>query len=267
MRPRDMALLAGVAVVGLIAAFWLLVLSPKREEAAELGQQVEQLEGAVAEQEQIAAAAEQAREDFDQNYQRMVVLGKAVPEDEDTASLFVQLEEIAGDSEVDFRAIRLESTGDAAPPPATEETTTDQAESEDAEGDEEPAPAPDPAPPTETAVAGQPIGSAVGPAGLPVMPYELELRGTFFELADFLDGVDALVRPRSGKPRVSGRLVTVDGFELVADKQLGFPALTATLALNTFVIPSEQGLTAGATPTGPAPAAPTPAASTEAAQP
>ena len=35
-----------------------------------------------------------------------------------------------------------------------------------------------------------PIGATVGTAGLPVMPYEMEFEGGFFEIADFFGAVD-----------------------------------------------------------------------------
>jgi Tfp pilus assembly protein PilO len=263
MRAADRSIIVGFAIAGLLAAFWFLVLSPKREEASELQDRVEQLQASVAQEEQIAAAAEQAREEFDANYQRLVVLGKAVPEDEDTASLFVQLERIAEKAKVEFRAIRLEEGrgGAVPPPPAPSEGNGGNGDGGDggdgagSGGDGEPPP--QPAPPTEVAVAGLPIGATAGPAGLPVMPYLIEVTGTFFEVADFLDGIDALVRPRDQRPRVQGRLVTIDGFGMEADSKDGFPKLETTLAVTTFVTPADQGLTAGASPAGPPPAVPT----------
>jgi hypothetical protein len=92
------------------------------------------------------------------------------------------------------------------------------------------------------------------------MPYALRLRGSFFELADFMQELDALVESREGRPFVRGRLITVDGFELGQDESRGFPYLTATLAVTTYVAPADQGATAGATPS--APAATTPATTT-----
>ena len=265
MRSIDRTVIAAIAIAGLLGAFWFLVLSPKREESAELQQRIEQLQASVEQQEGIVAMAEQARADFDANYQRLVILGKAVPEDGDTASLFVQLGEIADESKVEFDLIQLDSGGGAAeaPAPAAEETTTDQNQQAEEPADGEPTPeatetaSSPPVPPVEAAVAGLPIGATVGPAGLPVMPYTIELRGTFFELADFLDGLDALVRPRGQHPRVQGRLITVDGFALNEDEDEGFPKLAATLAVNTFVTPDAEGLTVGATFAGPAPAVPT----------
>jgi Tfp pilus assembly protein PilO len=263
MKATDRSILLGLALAGLIAAFWFVVLAPKREEAADLQKEVETLEQSVAEQEQLAASALEAQESFDRNYRRLVVLGKAVPEDEDTSSLFVQLDQIADASGVEFDAIELNSSGATAVPPQSPaaETTADGAKPEDAESSE-PSSQPGSAAPTEAAAAALPIGATVGPAGLPIMPYSIALRGSFFELADFLAGVDQLVHSRHGREIVDGRLVTIDGFGLSGDPEDGFKTLTAELAVTTFVTPADQGTTAGATPTGPPEAIPAPASTT-----
>ena len=272
MKSSDRAILAGLVVAGMIAAFWFVLLAPKREEASKLEDDVTALQQSVNEQEQLVAAAEQAREDFNANYRRLVVLGKAVPEDEDTSSLFVQLDKLAADSGVEFDTIVLNpsAAGAEAPPTAAAETTADGAEPPESSSEGgEPASASEAVStePTEAAAAGLPIGATVGPAGLPVMPYTIGLRGSFFELADFLEGVDRLVHSRHGRHVVDGRLVTIDGFGLTGDPEAGFKTLTASLEVTTFVTPADQGLTAGATPAGPpldapAPGAPTPASTT-----
>jgi Tfp pilus assembly protein PilO len=254
MTASSRSILAGLIIAGLIAVFWFMVLSPKRDEAAKLEDDVAALQQSVSEQEQLVAAAEAAREDFDTNYRRLVVLGKAVPEDEDTSSLFVQLDKLAADSGVDFDTIVLnpDGTGEAVQPSAASETTADSAQpAAGASEGFEPTPAPVSAEPTEAAAAALPIGATVGPAGLPVMPYTIGIRGSFFELADFLAGVDRLVHMRHGRDVVDGRLVTINGFGITGDPEDGFKTLTGSLVVTTFVTPADQGLTAGATPAGP----------------
>lgn len=269
MKATDRTIVFGLLILGLIAAFWFVLLSPKREQAGELQDQVAELEATVSEQEQLVASAEAARDDFDRDYRQLVVLGKAVPEDDDTSSLFVQLDEIARRSSVDFEAIELSqgAGSSAASLPAAAQTTAGTAPPP-AEG-AQPAPAAQTAsvPATEAAAATVPIGATVGPAGLPVMPYKLDLHGSFFELADFLAEVDRLVSSRHGRPLIDGRLMTIDGFGLSGNEETGFETLDATLAVTTFIVPAEQGLTAGASEAGPAldvpdPAAPTPASTT-----
>jgi hypothetical protein len=262
MRAADRAVLAGLALAGLIAAVWFLVLSPKREEAAKLGDQVSQLQQSVSQQEQLAAAAEQAQDAYGSNYRRLVVFGKAVPEDADTSSLILTLDRIAGNAGVDFRNLELDASGGAGSSTAAAPTTPPplQSGSEAAAG-AQPAEtsattASATAPATEAAAATLPIGATVGPAGLPVMPYRLSFTGDFFRFADLIGGLDNLVSTRGDDLRVDGRLLTVDGFSFSGDPARGFPNLVANFAVTSYLTPASQGLTAGGTPTGPAPTTP-----------
>ena len=115
MRGVDKGVLLALPVIALLAAFWFLVLSPKREEASSLEADVAALQASVEEQEALALAAEASRETFPANYRRMVVLGKAVPEDSDTSSLLVQLSTLAAATGVDFSSLELVGGESAAP--------------------------------------------------------------------------------------------------------------------------------------------------------
>ena len=110
--------------------------------------------------------------------------------------------------------------------------------------------------PTEASAASLPIGATVGPAGLPVMPYDLTYFGRFFDMADVFADLDARVQAGDGKRglRTNGRLITIDGFALTADPKRGFPSVAGDIAVTTYVVPPEQGIAAGANPAGPAPA-------------
>src|SRR4051794_8539143 len=96
-------------VVVLAGAFWILLLSPKREEASKLDAQVTQLEGSLAQHQGEIATAEEARSDFPTDYQHLVVLGKAVPSEDETASLLVQINHIASETGVRFQTLSLEA--------------------------------------------------------------------------------------------------------------------------------------------------------------
>lgn len=259
MKSSDRAILLGLAIAGLLAAFWFVILSPKREEASVLGDEVTSLETSVEEARARAAAAAVAKDDYEKNYHRMVVLGKAVPGDDDSASLIDQTQALASRAEIDFRSIVLaEGSATPTPPPAAATTADPPAEGAIA------APASAPAAPTEAAAATVPIGATVGPAGLPVMPYDLNFQGDFFEIADFMAELDSMVRTGVKGVGVDGRLLTVDGFVLSPDLARGFPHLDVNLRVTSFVAPADQGSTAGATPAAPgaAPLATTPPAST-----
>src|SRR5262249_4764518 len=103
MKGSDKAIVLGVVMAVALAAFYFMIVSPKREKAAELGQDVSKLKSQVSQQQQIAEFGEQARNEFPTYYGRLVVMGKAVPAGADTASLMVQLSAIAGHTNVVFR--------------------------------------------------------------------------------------------------------------------------------------------------------------------
>ena len=272
MRRNELTIVLSLVVFGVVAAFWLAAVSPKRERAASLEQEVTQLHSQLEQAQQATVAGEQQRKSFPTDYRRLVVLGKAVPEDGDQPGLLVQLQQLADRAEVRFQALELSaSTGSAAPtaPPTstgTTEATSDSASASSAPPSE---PAPETAAATEASAAMLPIGASVGPAGLPVMGYQLKFTGDFFAIADFLEGLDGLVHLRQGAIDVHGRLLTVDGFALQPSDPGGaegtgevsvIPTLTAEVSVTSYLTPDNQGLTAGAGATGPAAAAtPTPA--------
>lgn len=239
MTANNKIIVAMIAVVALAAAFWMMLLSPKRDEVKKLDHQVAQHEESLSVHQAEVQRGLQARQSFPAEYQQLVVLGKAAPAEDDTASLLVQLNRIAGGASVRFQTFQLKSGGGSA-----EETT--EAEAPVAEET--------PASPTEVAASTMPLGASIGPAGLAVMPYELTFKGSFFKLADFIHGLDSLVKTKNSEVSVTGRLITINGFELSADTNKGFPYLEANFSVTTFLVPPAQGLTGGASPTAPAPA-------------
>ena len=270
MKGSDKAIVLGVVMAVVLAGFYVKVLSPKREQAASLGQDITKLESQIDEQKQTAQYGEQARQQFPNYYGRRVVLGKAVPARADTASLMVQLNAIAHRADVQFRGISLSATsGDVSATPAqpapasgststtsTNGTSTTPASTESgASGSSTstPATAATPAPATEASAANMPIGAVVGSAGLPTMPYDLTFSGSYFQVADFLKGVDDLVHLRgSTQVAADGRLMTINGFSLSSPMDTSTsPKLKVTLSVTSYVTPTAQGLTAGASPSGP----------------
>jgi Tfp pilus assembly protein PilO len=269
MRKNDQMLLAALLSIGLLVAFWLIVVSPKRHEAASLKDDISGLQGQLAEAQQSATAGAASRKSFDTNYRRLVVLGKAVPADSEQASLLVQLQRLADRAGVGFQTFDLSSSESSAPAPVS---PTPPSEPATGTAGDTTTPVAAPAVPTEASAATLPIGASVGPAGLAVMPYDLTFTGGFFEIADFMRRVDSMVHMRGGLAGVNGRLVTIDGFTLTpqavgttasaSPKAAATPILGAQLTVTTYLTPADQGITAGATPSGPAPATPTPTSTT-----
>jgi len=237
MSASNRIIVAMLVVVALAVAFWMLLLSPKRDEVAKLDRQVAKQEESLALHQgevQQGLAAEKA---FPREYQQLVVLGKAAPADDDTASLLVQLNQISQHAHVRFETFQL---GGAGGEEAAEETAGT------AEGEEL-------ASPTEVAASTMPLGATIGPAGLAVMPYTLSFNGSFFRLADFIHGLDSLVETKNAEVEVTGRLITISGFSLKPDQNKGFPYLEASFSVVTYLVPPQQGVTAGATPSSPEP--------------
>jgi Tfp pilus assembly protein PilO len=248
MKSSNRLIVAMLIVAALAAGFWILILSPKREEASELGTEVEQLQSTLAIAQSQATEAEAARAEFPEDYRKLVVLGKAVPGNEETSTLLVSLNRVAADSDIAFDSIRLSDGGSgeaASAPLATEAGPT--------------TPVTSTVPATEAAAALMPLGAAVGPAGLSVMPYDLNFKGTFFDMANFIQGIDSMVTTSDSGTVVDGRLVTLDGFALTEDSALKLPHLNAEFKVTTYLVPPSQGLTAGATEAAPAPVAEAPA--------
>lgn len=246
-KTTNVVIGAMLLVAALATAFWMLALSPKRDEASKLDAEVTQLESSLSQHEAEIATSEEARRHFSTDYEHLVVLGKAVPSDDETPSLLVQVNHIADKAGVRFQTLSLEASGSESTGEGSSLATASGA----------------PVSPTEAAASLLPLGASVGPAGLAVMPYQLTFTGSFFKIADFIKGLDALVKTTNEKVGVDGRLITIDGFSLGEEPEIKFPMLLATFRVTTYLTPPNQGATAGASPEGPAePLAAVPASAT-----
>lgn len=247
-KKKTNLLVGAMLLIAVVAgAFWILALSPKRDEASKLDAQAKQLESSLAQHEAEIAQAEEAREEFPVDYEHLVVLGKAVPSDDETPSLLVQLNRISDRAGVRFQTLKLDASG-SGESEASGSLSTSTSE---------------PVSATEASASLLPLGAAVGPAGLAVMPYSLTFTGNFFTIADFIKGLDSLVKTTNEEVGVDGRLITIDGFSLAEDSEAKFPALQANFSVTTYLTPPSEGATAGASPEGPAePPASVPASTT-----
>lgn len=234
MSARDRMLAAVAAAVVLVGAGWFLVLAPKRNEAAQLGDQITAQRAELSQAQSDVAAGLAAKRDYPRDYATVARLGTAVTPDDGVASLLLQLQHAADASKIDFRSLETNGgSGATSPPP--------------------PVPSSDgSAPATQVATATLPPGATVGAAGFPTMPFSFEFNGDFFRLSDFLGRLEHFLVVRNRSVSVSGRFMTLDGISL-SEGPDGFPQMTASVAATTYLLPSTQGLTDGATPSGPAP--------------
>ena len=277
MSRRDSYILIAVALVGVLAAYWFMALSPKRKEASKLDKDIvaaqQQLD--LSKQEKVTFA--KAQLDFPRMYASLGRMGKAVPPDQDVPSLLVQLNHAAAKANVDFRSVELKldraaeeaEAAASAPPPAGGEATPSTGAT-GSQGATQPAGATGGAgatPPAtgSTATASATTGAApadaaaatatAAPANFEKVPFEYKFEGGFYDIEELISNINDLVVRRNQELAIAGRLITIEGFALSRGK--------VTIAATSYVLPADQALFAGATPQGPAvadPAAPQSAA-------
>lgn len=230
-KRTNLLVVSMLVVVALAAAFWMVLLSPKREEAQKLGTEIEAVESSLSQHRTEAETAAAAKRSFPRDYARLVVIGKAVPGGDETASLLVQLNRLATRAGATFEALDL----DAGEGEAAAETSIGSTAS-----------------PTEAEASLLPLGATIGPAGLAVMPYSLTFKGDFFQIASFIEKLDDLVKTNNAGVAVNGRLITVGSFSLSPGESGGSSSrLSASFTVTTYLTPPGQDLTGGASPTGP----------------
>lgn len=235
MTFRDRLVVVVVLVLVLVVGAWILVIQPKQDQANKLGTQVATAQQQLATARTRIATADADRAAYARNYQAVAALGEALPADDDTASLLVELQNAASSARVDFQSLALTSSG-SAPAAATTTSTTTSTGTSSA---------------SQAVTATLPPGAAVGPAGLPTLPFTFTFQGNFFHLASFLGRLQRFVVATDKKVSVSGRLMTLNGISFGA-APAGFPQITATISATTYLVPSDEGLTDGASPSGPA---------------
>jgi len=265
---RNQILLVAVAAVAAVAAYWMLALAPKREEATKLAKTITTKQGELKAAEAELATYEKAKAGYKDNYSLVARLGKAVPADDDVRSLLVQLNAAAGRSKVDFRTIQVGGSGAPAPaatpaPAASSSDSSSSTSTEKKDGASADSAATTPAAPAAPAVAPAPGSTPVGSAGFSAMPFTFSFRGSFFNLGEFFQRLDRFVAVNQQRLDVTGRLMLLNNISLAPDTT-GFPRIRAQIGATTYMLPATQGLTAGASaagPTGTAPATPGAAAS------
>jgi hypothetical protein len=247
VTTRDRTVLIVVGFVAILGAFWFLALTPKRQETADASAALLVAQQRLTTAQAGVSVAEAARKGYDDDYATVARLGKAVPVDDDVPSLVYQLERTAHASKIDFRSITLQA---GAAPASTAPVPTAAAAVASANGSAVSSTTP-------AVTAALPPGATVGAAGFPTMPFSFTFDGKFFPLQRFLRSLDDLTTVKGKSISVKGRLLTVDGVALKPGPK-GFPDVSATVAVTAYLLPSDEGLTAGATATT------TPAASTSA---
>ena len=248
MKSSDRTILFIIPVIAVVIGFWLLVVAPKQRAAGDLGDQVTELQSSLSTAQSEVAAGKAAQGSFRRDYADVVALGAAAPADDDQATLVYDMSKLGEKNDVSFRSFEVTQdagSSSSTPAPTSTDTTASGTTTTDATATDATA--------TEATAASLPLGATVGPAGLPVVPYDFNYFGNFFDVASLFGDIDDQVQVSDvGKgPDVSGRLMTIDGFALTEDPHKGFPFVQADFSVSTYLVPDEQGVDAGASEAGP----------------
>ena len=241
MSKRDRTILAVLGGVVAMAAFWFVVLGPKRAEGKKLDADVAAAQQRLATAQSTAAAGTAAKAEYADNAATVARLGKAVPADDDLPSLLYQLQASAKGAHVDFGAIeRGKSDANSAAAAA----------------------------PAGSATAALPPGAVVGTAGFATLPFSFTFSGSYFSLEHLLDDLHGYVKASGNAVSVRGRLLTVDGFSLTVGDG-GISDIAATVTASAYLVPDTTASSGSAAPASPGagadattPAAPTSSAIT-----
>jgi hypothetical protein len=224
MTGRDRIVILALATLAILAAVWLLAISPEREQAAKLDAQVSAASAQLATAESQVASARGAQSRYAAAYASLVSLGKAVPPSQEVPALIYQLDQASNRKQVEFTSIVSGSGGGTGASSAA-------------------APAP-----------------AAG-AGFTAMPFTFVFNGTYGDLYHLFQQLNRYTVRTSSGVQVTGRLLTIQSVKLApvgtsaatqgSGKPSGGEQLSGTITATAYVLPAGQGLTGGATATSP----------------
>ena len=234
MTRTNKMLLTVAAIGAAAAAFWFLVLAPKREEVTRLDTEIAAKTAEMEQARVTLAGYEKAKRSYKRNYTTLARLGKAVPADDDVRSLLVQLEATADRSGVAFEKIELGSglAGDTSSETDTEATGAELA----------------------AAPGAVPVAGGV----LSAMPFSFTFTGSYFELSTFLARLERFVTVQNDRLDATGRLLRLESVSL-APGAAGFPGMQAEVSAATYLVPPIEAVAGAPTPPagGAAPTEPT----------
>ncbi|HWX95383.1 MAG TPA: hypothetical protein VNZ01_00910 [Solirubrobacteraceae bacterium] len=224
MTGRDRIVLTGVVTLVLLAAAWFMAVAPEREKASKLNGRISTATTQLSTAEGELANARSAEARYSTAYASIVSLGKAVPPDQEVPSLIYQLDQASNQKRVEFASVVSGSSGAAGP---------------------------------ASAAGGSSAPAGASPTVFTPMPFTFVFNGSFFDLYHLFQQLNQFTeRTPANVLRISGRLLTIQSVKLAVSTGTGSEVhtgeMSGTITASAYVLPASQGLTAGATSTGPA---------------
>jgi Type II secretion system (T2SS), protein M len=283
LSDRDRRILLILIPIVVLVAYYFLLLAPKRDDLKTARDEQHSAEAARDQAVQQAAQLEHARQTFAADYAAVVRLGKAIPDTVDSPSLLVQLDRASHGTHIDFDSVTFGARAAGAVPAAPVAATQAPAQPN---GNAAAGGAPaatglgratesagntvNQANQTSTAAGGTDTTSTTsttsttataGPSttapALDTVALTFNFSGSYFDLADFFHRLKRFVYVANNQIFVRGRLLTIDTLTFAPGGAAGSTTastgrLTATVGATVYLSPKTEGVTGGATPSGPA---------------
>lgn len=230
MSNRDRILVGVLASVVAVAGFWFLALKPKRADATAAQARAEAAQTQLQAATTALATATTAKAGFENDYATIAKLGKAVPDDDDSASLVFQIETAARKAGIDFRSLNLGGSAVAPAAPAATPTDTSKSSSSPSTGTTGTTGA--------TGATGTtsslPPGVVAGSNGMNQLPFTFVFDGDYFNLTKLLDLLRSFTTAKDDTVTVRGRLMTIQSVNLEESRN-GFPDVKATVTATAYL--------------------------------
>lgn len=222
-RDRLIGMALGAAVI--LLAAWFLVVSPEKKQISKLNEEVATARQSLAAAQQKLAGDRTAEARYSTAYASIVRMGEAVPPTAQVPALVYDLDQFSNSKRVSFNSISSSSSSSSS------------------------------------------SAASSSSSGFKQLPFSLGFTGNFFDLYNLFNELTGLaVQNEKGEVQISGRLLTIQGVSLTVSnessaatsastsktKKSSEPKLTGTVTATAYSLPSNQSLTAGATPAGPA---------------
>jgi type II secretory pathway pseudopilin PulG len=197
-RMMIVTLLVGAAMA---AALWLLVLSPKRAESAQVSENVATQEARLNDARSQLANYQSARKQYPGMLAELKRLDKAVPARGAIPALLRQLQRRAKSSKSDLQMATLKPG--SAPPAAGGGTSSTP-------------------------------GATAGAGGIATLPFTFTYTGEYFDLVKVLAAARRAVTVKSGDLKIDGRLVTIEGISFERAEP-DAPLIKASVAATAYI--------------------------------
>jgi hypothetical protein len=208
LRKRDRIVLAALAAVALLGAFYMLALKPERHQASSLESQIATQRQAVTAAQASYNIGRQAQAELKTEGKKWAALKLAVPEQSNIPALLRTLEKSANAEHVAMQSLSLSSTSGASPAAA-------------------------PATPTTPGATG--ATSAATP-----VPIQLTFSGGYIALNKLVRKLTGLVALSGGKVHATGPLLSINSVNLT-----GASKLTGNITATIYQLAAPAGTTTG----------------------